>query len=292
MIKPPFTGPVRTIEFRLSSLPEPMFVLPYVDGHPITAFIEECEVLMAQREHAPESVIQKKEHSRHFSRYVSWSVHWNYSDLVNTVASRIVRPHDSALLAVCRSCGDYGCSNYARVKLRVTDSHVHWHDLRTCVNNKKPYPDFGIITFDRAQYEESCERLYQSYLRDKHEKLKVEMLDLEESFMIATMKLDQQRLDQLVHPEFTGITGTGSITRFENMICEGLEERDKEHRITDFSVQDLWPNKINPPQALSCYTLIREDPDGSMHRFRKASLWVRGELYQWQLIHHQSTPIL
>jgi hypothetical protein len=97
---------------------------------------------------------------------------------------------------------------------------------------------------------------------------------------------NRDRLDQLLHPEFTEFGRSGRVyTR-----REVLEEFSAAADLEAVEVQDFSVEQLGPGVALLTYRSAHRNPAGALHRHTlRSSIWVETES-GWAIRFHQGTP--
>lgn len=118
---------------------------------------------------------------------------------------------------------------------------------------------------------------------------------LEEAHLTTAVRADRDRLAQLLHPHFTETGASGGVHTREDILATLPDQPPQHITLADFSARPLLPNQppdeTSAPLAITTYTTNHAQPDGSIRRVRRTSIWLRSDTGQWRLLHHQGTPI-
>lgn len=112
--------------------------------------------------------------------------------------------------------------------------------------------------------------------------------DLEVTLHQYEVRTNQERLYQLLHPEFMEIGYSGERYNYATIVTVLLAEKRPNYILwsQDFEHYDLTPNA-----KLLLYKSARLHTDGNLtHHASRCSVWVN-EKGDWQIKFHQAVPI-
>ncbi|MDD5332295.1 MAG: DUF4440 domain-containing protein [Rhodoferax sp.] len=113
-----------------------------------------------------------------------------------------------------------------------------------------------------------------------------ELRELEVELHRPTARGSRERLEELLHPDFTEVGRSGRCYTRDAIIKRLLAEDER---------PDVWSGEFNAlsldqSTALLTYRSAHLGPGGELaNSARRASIWSRGAT-GWQLVHHQGTP--
>ena len=265
-------------------------VSSYIDDRLVTRLIQECEIKQDANvsSGSDESLTVQK------ARDIICGHHafpYNLLYRINpvTVADLPLNDRHDALLLAC-GCGEWGCSSVT-VRMQVTNSQVHWHNIQTPYHNRKIYANLDRLTFDREQYRSACidiHKHHRSILREKYTQI---LLPHEETHLLDGIQSNRENLELLFHESYSEIDSTGR-TYSRDQVLELLPiALVSKREIHNFQASPLDP--VDPTNELiqTTYTLTLTDQDNCKHPSRRSSIWTRtSHLSNWQLMFHQCTP--
>ncbi len=264
------TNMIHTIAFKPCSHGDFDYgVLPCIDGQPITDLIHEYE--KNRNENAPKlkGFLGVQSSPKKYSQDTAFPYNLMYGYDPATVANLPVFNRDEAIVLAC-GCGEWGCSR-TTVRIKVTNSQVHWHNLRTSFEKRTAYPNFGPWTFDREQYQSAC-----LSIRSHHRKIVCEektklFRKLEIQHLIPRTRSNRDMLENLLHYTFTEIDVSGQ-TYTRDQVLELLpNNQESDPSIQNFRAIPLDP--IDPTTELiqTTYMLTYTDRDNySIHSQRSS----------------------
>lgn len=115
-----------------------------------------------------------------------------------------------------------------------------------------------------------------------------ELRELEVELHRPTARGSRERLEQLLHPDFTEVGRSGRCYTRDAIITQLLAEGER---------PDVWSGELSvlrlgDSAALLTYRSAHFDPGGELaNRTRRASIWSHGAA-GWQIVYHQGTPEL
>lgn len=287
MIEPPFTGPTRKVEFvesQPTKLGDFCGILTLIDGVPFQELIDRCY------ERSQSSSRQRRGHQ--FTRgRDGFSLQSVLNPHVRTVAdpdwSMYERVKGWRLVLICGGCAQGCCDTF--VTVQYTKTHVHWYNYRHGPR-KETIDNFGIITFERQQYIEECERIRCIAVERDQQELREQLLILEQSHLIAENRRNPEFMNLILHPEFMEIGASGNSYTKDQVIAALMIGDQPHFEIRDFEASYVLPEEWNSRIWQAHYVLHATYPDESTRLTRRTSIWTQGRR-RMQLKFHQGTPI-
>jgi hypothetical protein len=100
------------------------------------------------------------------------------------------------------------------------------------------------------------------------------------------VRVTRERLEQLLHPEFTEVGRSGRQYTRETVIAH-LAAQSSQPEVVASNYKILL---LGPGVALLKYESAHRSPEGTLElRALRSSVWLRTGL-GWQLVYHQGTP--
>jgi hypothetical protein len=290
MIEPPFTGPVRKIEFvecQPNGSGDFYGTLILIDGVPFQNLIDLC--FQQIESSLDESHRRRTNFSKRVAGFSSGRLkHPDIFTVADPVPDFTPSGVRSALAFVCYGCGEGCCDTH--VAVRYTEKHVHWYNVRYG-SQKIRLELFGILTFDREQYKEQCARLRTIATERERQELTQQLVELEQSHLIAENRRDPEIMDSILHPEFLEIGASGEAYTKEQVIAALMIGDQPHFEIRDFDASYVVPEEWNSRIWHAHYVLHATYPDETTRLTRRTSIWVPGR-GRMQLRFHQGTPIV
>ncbi|MHA7813858.1 MAG: nuclear transport factor 2 family protein [Phycisphaerales bacterium] len=281
MIEPPFTGPVRQIYFDASGTDGFIGTQIIIDDTPLQNLVDRC--IENSSTHGISD--DRLPFSKYCSGFYERDVLKGFGTSVANYPEYKTGPAVVFMCAcLCEECWD------SYVTIKHTDQHVHWYNFRIGSINSTPVENFGIITFDRQQYVNECQRLKQDVFDRVTRQISEEALKLEQSHLKPEIRSSRIQLDHLLHPEYIEIGASGT-TYTKAQVLDTLPEHDQ----PEYEILKFHGKPIDPPTPYSyfthtTYTLQEIYPDGSSRRTLRSSIWAQDQ-GKWLLKFHQGTPI-
>lgn len=116
--------------------------------------------------------------------------------------------------------------------------------------------------------------------------LAAELEALESELHHPGVRLSRERLEQLLHPDFTEVGRSGRQYTRETVIAHLAAQRTQ----PDVAAKNYCAKVLGPGVALLTYESAHRNPDGTLVLAAlRSSVWLRTE-GSWQLVYHQGTP--
>ena len=116
--------------------------------------------------------------------------------------------------------------------------------------------------------------------------LVAELQTLESELHHPGTRVTRERLEQLLHPEFSEVGRSGRKYSRETVIAYLASQSTQ----PDIEAKNYKAKLLGPGVALLTYESAHKNPDGTLALAAlRSSVWVHAEA-RWQLVHHQGTP--
>ncbi len=100
------------------------------------------------------------------------------------------------------------------------------------------------------------------------------------------IRVSRERLEQLLHPEFTEVGRSGRQYTRETVIAHLAAQTTQ----PDVVAKNYYAKVVSPGVALLTYESAQRGPDGTLVLAAlRSSVWLQSEC-GWQLVYHQGTP--
>jgi hypothetical protein len=116
--------------------------------------------------------------------------------------------------------------------------------------------------------------------------LAADLQALESELHHPGVRVTRERLERLLHPEFSEVGRSGRQYTRETVIAHLAAQASQPEVVA----KNYQAKLLSPGVALLSYESAHRSPDGTLGlRALRSSVWLQTNL-GWQLVHHQGTP--